>query len=147
MSGVKRAQEPEAPATVPALSKRGARRAIQRAFVLAGRERAIRQHLRNASFTILWIIEDWGLEWTAICDRGRIEFHRGRAGKPQLTYTWVTAEDFLARFEPGKTPGEQPQLQGDLRLRRLAEPVFDAFMDSLHGVLTNPVDDEGERLI
>ena len=66
MTSEKQAQESEV--TLPALSKRGARRAIQRAFVRVGRERAIRQHLREAELTTLWTIEDWGFEG---CSRRR----------------------------------------------------------------------------
>jgi hypothetical protein len=131
----------------PALSKRGARRAIQRAFVLVGRERAIRQHLREAELTTLWAIEDWGLEWTVVFDHGRLEFHRGRAGKPRLTYAWGTAEDFFGDIEAAAPASSTLECNGEPAVRKLAEPVFTAFASALRSVLANPVDDDGERLL
>ena len=89
-------------AAFPALSKRAARRAIQRAFVLVGRDRRIRQHLCEADLTTLWMLEDWGLEWTVVLDHGRLEFHRGRVGKPNLTFAWRTAEAFFSQIETGR---------------------------------------------
>jgi hypothetical protein len=133
--------------TFPALSKRGARRAIQRAFVLAGRERAIRQHLREAELTTLWAIEDRGLEWTVVFDHGRLEFHRGRAGKPGLSYTWRTADDFFRHAEAGLPDSTNFECTGDPVVCRLAEPVFMAFARALRAVLANPVDDEGEPIL
>jgi hypothetical protein len=138
--------EPEA-AHFPALSKRGARRAIQRAFVLVGRERAIRQHLREAELTTLWVIEDWGLEWTVVFNHGRLEFHRGRAGKARLTYTWRTADDFFGRIEAAAPDAGSGECAGDPAVRRFAEPVFAAFAIALRTVLANPVDDDGEPLL
>jgi hypothetical protein len=133
--------------TFPPLSKRGARRAIQRAFVLVGRERAIRQHLREAELTTLWAVEDWGLEWTVVLDHGRLEFHRGRAGKPRLTYAWRTPDDFFSHIE-AMTPGSGSfECNGDPVVRKLAEPVFTAFARALRTVLANPVDDDGEPLL
>ena len=115
--------------------------------MLVGRSRAIRQHLRSSSFTTLWVIEDWGLEWTVICHGGYLDFHRGRAGKPQITYTWPTAEEFLAQVESGKAVADQPRIEGDSTLRGLAARAVDGFMDSLPAVLANPVADEGERVL
>jgi hypothetical protein len=134
-------------ANSPTLSKRGARRVIQRAFVLAGRERAIRQHLREAELTTLWTIEDWGHEWTVVFDHGRLEFHRGRAGKPRLTYAWRTADDFFSHIE-ARAPGPSGfECTGDLAVRKVAEPVFATFVRALQSVLANPVDDGGEPLL
>jgi hypothetical protein len=138
--------EPE-PVQFPALSKRGARRAIQRALVLAGRERAIRQHLREAELTTLWVIEDWGLEWTVVFDHGRLEFHRGRAGKPRLTYAWRTADDFFSRLEAAAPDAFSDECSGDPTVRKFAEPVLAAFAGALRTVLANPVDDDGEPLL
>lgn len=145
MTSEKQSQEGEI--TFPALSKRGARRVIQRAFVLVGRERAIRQHLREAELTTLWAIEDWGLEWTVVFDHGRLEFHRGRAGKPRLTCAWRTADDFFSHIE-ARAPGPGTfECTGDPAVRKLAEPVFAAFAIALRTVLANPVDDGGEPLL
>jgi hypothetical protein len=131
----------------PALSKRGARRAIQRAFVLVGRDRRIRQHLREADLTTLWLLEDWGLEWTVTLDHGKLEYHRGRVGRPNLTFTWRTAEAFLRQIETGKPVEGTFEWLGDSAWKKLCEPVFEAFCGALHGVLHHPIDDDGERLL
>ena len=138
--------EPET-ARSPALSKRAARRVIQRAFVLVGRDKNIRQHLREASLNTLWTIEDWGLEWTVTVERGRFEFHRGRTGRPQVTYSWLRAEDFFNQVETGASNPEAFQCQGGREVQRLLGPVFLAFAKSLSGVLQHPFDDDGERLV
>jgi len=131
----------------PALSKRAARRAIQRAFVLVGRDRRIRQDLRDADLTTLWVLEDWGLEWTVVLDHSRLEFHRGRVGKPNLTFAWRTAEAFFNQIETGKPVEGAFELVGDSAWKKLCEPVYEAFCGSLRGVLRNPIDDDGERLL
>ena len=131
----------------PALSKRAARRAIQRAFVLVGRDRRVRQHLREAELTTLWLLEDWGLEWTIVLDHGRLDFHRGRVGRPNLTFAWRTAEAFFSQIETGKPAEGAFELVGDLMWQKLCEPVYDAFCSSLRGVLHHPIDDAGERLL
>ena len=77
-------------------SKRAARRILQRAFVLTGRDRPLRQHIRAARFTTLWILEDWDLVWTVIIDRGKIEFERRPARHPDLILSWPTANEFFA---------------------------------------------------
>ena len=77
-------------------SKRAARRILQRAFVLTGRDKPLRQHIREVQFTTLWVLEDWDLAWTVIIDRGKIEFERRPAKHPDLTFTWPTAEEFFA---------------------------------------------------
>jgi hypothetical protein len=130
----------------PALSKRGARRAIQRAFVPVGRDRRIRQHLREAHLTTLWVLEDWGLEWTVVLDHGRLDFHRGRVGRPNLTFTWRTAEAFFSQIETGKPVEGAFQWLGDAGWKKLCEPVYEAFCGALRGVLHHPIDD-GERLL
>jgi hypothetical protein len=77
-------------------SKRAARRILQRAFVLAGRDRPLRQHIREDRFTTLWILEDWDLAWTVIVERGKIEFERRPAKHPDLTFSWPTADEFFS---------------------------------------------------
>ena len=77
-------------------SKRAARRILQRAYVLTGRDRTLRQHIREARFTTLWILEDWDFAWTVIVDRGRIEFERRPAKHPDLTFSWPTADGFFS---------------------------------------------------
>jgi len=77
-------------------SKRAARRIIQRAFVLTGRDRRLRQHIREARLTTLWILEDWDLVWTVMIDRGKIEFERRPAKHPDMTLSWPTAGELFA---------------------------------------------------
>lgn len=131
----------------PALSKRAARRLIQRAFVLVGRDKSIRQQLREASLITLWRLEDWGLEWTVTVEGGKFEFHRGKSGKPQVTYTWPSAEEFLTQIETGASKADVFQWEGSSETKRLFDPAFAAFCRSLSGVLRNPIDDDGERLL
>jgi len=132
--------------TVPALSKRAARRAIQRAFVLVGREKAIRQHLREVEFTTLWVLDDWGLDWTVVADHGRLEFHRGRAGRAEITLVWPTAEAFFDQVVSGLAQNDSFEFSGDVASRRLLDPLLKSFTSSLRQVLANPIDDDGERL-
>jgi hypothetical protein len=133
--------------TFPALSKRGARRVIQRACVLVGRDRALRQNLREVELNTRWCVEDWGLEWTVVLDHGRVEFHRGRVGKPQVTYVWQTGEDFLGQVESGSASKDGFLFIGDPIWRRVVDPVFTAFLTALRAVLADPVDDDGVRLL
>jgi len=131
----------------PALSKRAARRAIQRAFVLVGRDRRIRQHLREADLTTLWVLEDWGLEWTVVLDHGRLDFRRGRVGRSNLTFVWRTAEAFFSQVETGRPVEGAFEWVGDAGWKKLSEPLYDAFCGSLRGVLHHPIDDAGERML
>jgi hypothetical protein len=85
-------------------SKRAARRILQRAFVLTGRDRALRQHIREARFTTVWILEDWDLVWTVIIDRGRVDFERRPARHPDLTLTWPAAADFFSSASLSSPP-------------------------------------------
>lgn len=142
-----RAGESDNVPSFPALSKRAARRAIQRTFVLVGRDRRIRQHLREADLTTLWVLEDWGLEWTVVLDHGKLDFHRGRVGRPNLTFAWRTAEAFFTQIETGRPVEGAYESLGDSVWKKLCEPVYDAFCGSLRGVLLNPIDDAGERLL
>ncbi len=144
---MKRHDTDESEAIFPALSKRGARRVIQRAFVLVGREKSIRKHLREVELNTRWAVEDWDFEWTVLLDHGRLEFHRGHVGKPQVNYIWRMGEEFLGHIESGVAPKDGFQFVGDLIWRRVVDPVFDSFATALRAVLTNPVDDDGEPLL
>jgi hypothetical protein len=139
--------EPVNAVSFRALSKRGARRVIQRAFVLVGRDRAVRQHLRSARLTTLWAVEDWGLEWTVGLNRGKFEFHRGKTGQPQLTFRWQTAEEFSRQMETGVVGKDAVDSGDDPALRRFIDPVWAAFRRHLRNVLANPIDEDGERLV
>src|SRR5579863_2907297 len=77
------------------LSKRAARRIIQRTFVLMGKDKVLRQQIRESQTTTLWIIEDWDLEWTVFLHHGRFELERRSAKHPDVTLSWPTAEEFF----------------------------------------------------
>ena len=136
------------PTIVPTrLSKRAARRIIQQAFVLAGRDRNVRQHIREAELASRWIIEDWHLAWTLLIRRGRVEFDRHPARQPDVTLSWRTAEDFFKESEAGEHGQHRSQVTGNAALRRFTEPVCQAFWVSLRGLLKNPVDGSGDPLL
>jgi len=147
-------------------SKRAARRIVQRAFVLTGRDRHFRQHIREVQLTTLWILEDWDLVWTVIIDRGRFEFERRPAKHPDLIYHWRTASDFFASASDdrrgtalvaglGRSSGAPLQgdaqsgltLTGNVELRRIASNLLHCFLGHLGHVLRNPVDGAGESLL
>ena len=147
-------------------SKRAARRIVQRAFVLTGRDRHLRQQIRSARFATLWILEDWELVWTVVIDRGRLEFDRRPAKHPDLIFNWPTASDFfLAASDDrrraaltaglGQSPGSAVRggtqaaltLTGNVELRRLAGNLLHCFLGHLGHVLRNPVDGSGESLL
>ncbi len=92
-------QTPDPASDSPTLSKRAARRLIQRAFVLAGRDRIVRQHIREARLTTRWILEDWKLTWTLILDRGKLDFDRRPIKKVHLILTWASASAFFKEVQ------------------------------------------------
>jgi hypothetical protein len=131
----------------PPFSKRAARRMIQRAFVLAGRERNVRQHTREARLTTLWTIEDWQLSWTVVLDRGHITLERRPAKHPQLTLSWPTAEEFLHQVEARAGAEERIERTGDLSAWRTVRPILKTFFVCLRDVLRDPVDENGDPLV
>ena len=136
----------EAVADPTALSKRAARRLIQRAFVLAGRDRNVRQHIRAAKCLMLWAIEDWELEWTVSLDRGRVEFDRRPTKRPDLTLSWPTAEAFFMQVTKGTRKDDAPEHSGAPGFWKAAQPVYSAFCAAMREVLSDPVDENGVRL-
>lgn len=130
----------------PEISKRAARRVLQRAFVLVGRDRTVRQHIREARVITLWALEDWGFEWTVTIDRGKVQFDRRPARAPDLTFTWPNAEGFFKSLWEGKSPDASLHLAGDLSLRRFGDPVYTAFCRLAEQVLHAPFDEAGNRL-
>ncbi len=128
------------------LSKRAARRLIQHAFVLVGRDRKVRQHLREASVVTLWVLEDWKFAWTVELDRGKIHFDRRPARRPDLTLTWLTAESFFRQIESGGAADDSLEMVGNLELRKFLRPVYQAFCKILPKVLRYPFDNEGNRV-
>ncbi|HUY13171.1 MAG TPA: hypothetical protein VMX16_05990 [Terriglobia bacterium] len=132
------------------LSHRAARRVIQRAFVLAGRSRSLRDHIRTVEVETLWKIEDWGFAWTVLIDRGRLEFSRRPSKRPDAILLWPFLEDFIPQLEgkPLLRNREADFIQaGDLKARNAAMSLYTAFIPLLRQVLSDPFDEDGTPLI
>jgi hypothetical protein len=129
------------------LSKRAARRIIQRAFVLMGRDKVLRQQIRESEITTLWIVEDWELEWTVFLHRGRFEVERRPAKHPDVTLAWPTAEEFFQQVDRSGDAGVQFQILPAQERRRFFDTLLRGFFACLRHVLANPVDDVGESLL
>lgn len=140
-----RSNEKDDPPTT--FSKRATRRLIQRAFVLAGRDKHLRQQIREAHLSTLWVVQDSNLSWTVLVDRARLNFERCPVKKPDLTFTFRSVEEFFQQAEEGISMERLFQLDGNPQLQRLAEPLLNCFFKSLRHVLANPVDDVGESLL
>jgi hypothetical protein len=133
------------PAT--SLSKRAARRIIQRAFVLMGRDKVLRHQIREAEIITLWIIEDWDLEWTVFLHRGRFEVERRPAKHPAVTLSWPTATEFFQQVDRAESAGIQAQILPAQERHRFFETLLRGFFACLRHVLANPIDDVGESLL
>ena len=129
------------------LSKRAARRIIQRAIVLMGRDKVLRQQIRESQITTLWIVEDWELEWTVFLHRGRFEVERRPAKHPDVTLAWPTAEEFFQQVDRSGDAGVQFQILPAQERRRFFDTLLRGFFACLRHVLANPVDDVGETLL
>lgn len=137
---------PDAFPAWPNLSKRAARRLIQRAFVLVGRDRHVRQHLREARLSMLWILEDWGFEWTVLVDKGKLAFDRRPAHKPDVVLTWGEAAAFFRAADSGVENDDAVHMDSPPDLRRVTDRIVRAFRFRLGEVLRFPFDDEGVRI-
>lgn len=133
------------PAT--SLSKRAARRIIQRTFVLMGKDKVLRQLIRECQMTTLWIIEDWNFEWTLYLDRGKFELERRPAKHPHLTLTWTTAEEFFRQVDRPANSEIQVQILPETQPRRFIATLLRGFFFNLRHVLAHPVDALGESLL
>lgn len=127
------------------LSKRAAQRLIQRALVIAGRNRNVRQHIREADLTSVWTIADWDLEWAVAIRRGKLDFERRVPHRPDIRVTWATADVFFTEAENGGAT--QLQYDGPAEARRLWEVVYAAFRAALKDLLLDPVDADGRSLV
>jgi hypothetical protein len=133
------------PAT--SLSKRAARRIIQRAFVLMGKDKVLRQQIRESQITTLWIVEDWDLEWTVFLHRGKFELERRPAKHPDVTLSWPTAEEFFRQVDRSGDANVQVEILPEQEHRRFFETLLRGFFSTLRHVLANPVDALGESLL
>lgn len=131
----------------PSISKRAARRLIQQAFVLTGRDRTVRQHIREARIATLWVLDDWDFEWTVALDRGKVRFDRRPVRIPDMTLTWPDAGEFFDSIQAGRAPDASMVMEGDLALRRYIEPVYKTFFRLLEQVIKSPVDNAGNNLM
>jgi hypothetical protein len=109
----------------PALSKRAARRIIQRAWVLTGRDRRVREHFRTAEFSTLWTLQDWNFSFTVVFNRGHLEFDRRPTKRPDLSLTWERAEDFFAEINGGVRPAQAERFKRVIAFRFDAVIVFE----------------------
>lgn len=132
---------------LPPVSKRAARRVIQRAFVLAGRNKRVRQEIREVRLKTLWVLEDWNFSWTVMVDRGEVEFYRRPAKRPDLILAWQTAARFFAQVESGGREEDSFEREGDPAHWRAIQPVFRALRACLQEVLRDPVDEDGTPLL
>ncbi len=139
--------QPEELGLARGLSKRAARRLIQRALVLMGRDKHVRQHIREAEIVSLWTLDDWDFVWTVILDHGKIEFERRPAKNPDVTLMWKTAEEFLKQVDTGTILEGGLEFGGREDLRRFREDFLKWFLHSLRHVMQSPVDDVGESLL
>jgi hypothetical protein len=137
----------ESPKDGTTLSKRAARRIIQRAFVLTGRDKRVRQHLREAQLTTLWVLEDWNLAWTVFLHRGRLEVARRPGKHPDLTLSWQTTQEFFLQAERVGDSPVQVEFLPAQEHPRFFQPLLRAFFAALRHVLSNPVDDQGVSLL
>jgi hypothetical protein len=133
------------PAT--SLSKRAARRIIQRTFVLMGKDKVLRQQIRESEITTVWIIEDWDLDWTVLFRRGKFEFERRPSKHPDVTLTWPTAEEFFHQVDRSGDANVRAQILPEQEHRRFFETLLRGFFSNLRHVLANPVDALGESLL
>ncbi len=139
---------PEFESSPGGLSKRAAQRLIQRAIVLAGRNRHVKQQIREVDLTSVWAIEDWDLEWAVEIRRGKLDFDRHLPRTPDIQVRWPTAEGFFAEAEtPNSAAPSEGQFEGPPETRRMWDALYHAFRVALGDVLRNPVDEDGTRLV
>jgi hypothetical protein len=141
--------QPEVQTQDPAtsLSKRAARRIIQRAFVLMGRDKALRRQIRECQITTLWIVEDWEMEWTVFLNRSKFEVERRPAKHPDFTLSWPTAAEFFEQVDRMGEADIKVQITPPQEHRRFFETILRGFFTCLRHVLSNPVDALGESLL
>ncbi len=133
------------PAT--SLSRRAARRIIQRTLVLMGKDKALRQLIRESEITTVWIIEDWDLEWTVHLYRGKFEVERRVSKRPSATLTWPTAELFFAQVDDSRDADLYVQITPKQAKPHFYSTLLRGFFSTLRQVLENPVDAVGQNLL
>ena len=139
--------EPPVEPSTPELSRRAALRIIQRAFVLAGRDRSLRQKIRQARISTLWEISDWDFRWTVEFDRSRVRFERRPVKRPDATLIWPTAAEFFRQVDAASLSPGEVVYQSQPEMPRLLESVCQCFCTALKEVIANPVDENGDPLV
>jgi hypothetical protein len=132
------------------LSHRAARRVIQRAVVLAGRDRTLRDHIRTVRVETLWRIEDADLTWTVVIDRGQLEYSRRPTKRPDVTLVWPALDNFAIHLESeiSVATGEADFVQAqNPSARKAALSLYASFLRRLRLVLADPFDENGIPLI
>src|SRR5215472_12827617 len=129
------------------ISKRAAQRLIQRALVLAGRSRNVRQHIREADLTSVWSIDDWGLEWAVAIRHGKLDFDRRLPNQPDIQVSWPTAEAFFQEADSTRVGSRSLYYEGPPGTRRMWDIIHHAFRTALADLLQNPVDQDGRSLV
>ena len=137
--------EPAAQTEPSQLSKRALRRLTQRAFVLAGRERVVRQAIREARLTTAWTIEDWGFSFTLFLNRGKLDFDRCPSRKNDATFIWHTAAGFFKDMETGQLATLEKSFPHEWR--HAFELLFRIFSQELRKLFEDPVDENGDPLV
>ncbi len=133
------------PAT--ALSKRAARRIIQRTLVLMGKNKALRQLIRESQLTTVWSIEDWDMEWTVLLHRGKFEYERRQSKQPDATLIWPSAELFFGQVDNLKDVDLHAQISSQKANPHFYSTLLRGFFSTLRLVLEDPVDAVGQNLL
>jgi len=131
----------------PSISKRAARRLIQQALVLTGRDRSVRKQIREVRIATLWVLEDWNFEWTVGIDHGKLWFERRPARTPDVTLTWPSADEFFTSISEGHMPDTHMAVEGTVAHRGYVNIVYRSFCRQLEQVIKYPVDDSGNPLM
>ncbi len=142
----KREISAEGPVDPASLSKRAARRLIQRAVVLAGRDAHLHALIRQAQAATRWEIEDWELEWSVELKHGKPLYDRRPARRPDALLVWESAAEFFAEAEEGFRESRHPDLAAQPEMAKFVFPLARTFFRQLRHVLQVPVDEEGTRL-
>jgi hypothetical protein len=138
---------PELQDPASSLSKRATRRIIQRTFVLMGKDKVLRQLIRESRLTTVWAIEDWDFEWSVYINRGKFEFERRQSKHPDVTLTWPTAELFFAQVDHFRDASLSAQITPPQTKSHLLASLLRGFFTTLRQVLENPVDAVGQSLL
>jgi len=115
--------------------------------VLTGRDRSVRQHIREVRIATVWVLEDWNFEWTVEIDHGKLRFERRPPRAPDVTLTWPSADDFFRNIGEGRTPDTHLAIEGSVAHRGYVDIVYRGFCRQLEQVIKYPFDDAGNPLL